>query len=104
MSADAGVERDASGLAHAFAVIAELAPAAARPASVSQTEHEALNVATVAGAIVAAALAREESRGAHTRRDFPERSDRFLGRLVLAGRAEPVFVPLPELATQEGSR
>ena len=35
-----------------------------------------------------------ESRGTHTRSDFPEPSAEFLGRFVFAGDAEPDFVPL----------
>ncbi len=104
MSAEVGVEREAVGLRRAAAVFTCLDQVAALPASSSQSEHEALNVAEVAAAIVAAALSREESRGAHTRRDFPAMSDRLRGRLVLTGRADPVFVPLPEMAAQEGLR
>ncbi|HLI15199.1 MAG TPA: L-aspartate oxidase [Acidimicrobiales bacterium] len=53
---------------------------------------ELANLLTVAAAVAAAALAREETRGSHTRRDFPERDDpRFRlrlvhGRLAAAGR------------------
>jgi L-aspartate oxidase len=45
---------------------------------------EIRNLARVASATCQAALAREESRGAHTRGDFPDRDDeRFRVRLVL---------------------
>jgi L-aspartate oxidase len=44
---------------------------------------EVRNLATVGAGLVAAALAREESRGCHTRTDFPETSPRFARRLVL---------------------
>jgi succinate dehydrogenase/fumarate reductase flavoprotein subunit len=44
--------------------------------------NELRNLATVAQALIAAAIAREESRGAHTRTDFPATSDRFRLRLV----------------------
>ena len=49
-------------------------------------------------AIVTAAAVREESRGSHTRRDFPKTSDEFLGRFVLRGAQPPVFVALPAFA------
>ena len=45
--------------------------------------HEVRNLATVGRALVAAALAREESRGAHTRSDFPDRSDALRLRFVV---------------------
>ncbi|MGI8983021.1 MAG: L-aspartate oxidase, partial [Acidimicrobiales bacterium] len=46
--------------------------------------HETRNLATVAAGVVAAALARQESRGCHTRTDFPEAAPAFARRLVLA--------------------
>jgi len=57
---------------------------------------EDANLLTVGRALVAAALAREESRGTHTRLDFPERSPRFDGRLVFSHGFTPTLVPLPE--------
>jgi L-aspartate oxidase len=45
---------------------------------------EVRNLATVGAGLVAAAIAREESRGCHTRTDFPETSPAFARRLVLA--------------------
>jgi L-aspartate oxidase len=42
-------------------------------------EYEARSLARVARAIVVSALAREESRGAHYRNDFPQRDDRRFG-------------------------
>jgi len=59
------------------------------------------NLLCVARAIVAAASAREESRGAHTRTDIPYTDDRWLGRLVVHGAARPRFVPLASLAVPE---
>jgi succinate dehydrogenase/fumarate reductase flavoprotein subunit len=41
----------------------------------TRREYEARSLARVARAIVACALAREESRGAHFRNDFPQRDD-----------------------------
>lgn len=44
---------------------------------------EVRNLATVGAGLVAAAIAREESRGCHTRTDFPETSPAFARRLVI---------------------
>ena len=56
--------------------------------------HELRNLLTVARCLIAAALAREESRGTHTRLDFPATSDAFAGRFFGIGAALE-FVPLP---------
>jgi L-aspartate oxidase len=88
MTRDAGVLRDRSSLEDALAHLATMDPA----------DREVGNLVVVSRALVGAALAREESRGTHTRVDFPERSAAFAGRLVFAGGASPVFVPLPEPA------
>jgi succinate dehydrogenase/fumarate reductase flavoprotein subunit len=47
---------------------------------------EARNLLTVADAIVQAALGREESRGAHSRLDFPERAEVARHSLVRRGQ------------------
>ncbi len=44
---------------------------------------EARNLTTVAAGLVAAATAREETRGCHTRTDFPETSPALARRFVL---------------------
>jgi L-aspartate oxidase len=44
--------------------------------------NELRNLATVGQALIGAAIAREESRGAHTRIDFPDTSDDFRLRFV----------------------
>ncbi len=67
---DAGLVRDAPGLAHAASVIAGWrGRALATP--VTEADHADANLLQVAAALVAAALARPESVGAHTRRDAP---------------------------------
>ena len=60
--------------------------------------HELRNLLTVARSLVAAALAREESRGTHTRLDYPETSHEFAGRFFGSGDT-PTFVPLPAEVT-----
>ena len=82
MSADAGVIRDAAGLARAAGSLQKLA---AQRSSEPRTESwEATNLLTVASALVAAASRRAETRGAHWREDCPERDDQnWCGHLDL---------------------
>ena len=54
-----------------------------------------IDLLRVSRAIVASATKRTESRGSHTRREFPDASDALLGRFVARGGAAPVFVALP---------
>jgi L-aspartate oxidase len=75
MTLGAGVVRDAPSLA----AVELTAPS---PADAVDT-CELRNLATVGTALVAAAAARQESRGCHTRRDFPETSPAMAGRLVV---------------------
>ncbi len=92
MSSDAGVLRSAAPLHDAEVTLNDLQTVIeALPARDPRT-YESLNLLRVARAITAGALAREESRGCHTRDDFPKSSDRQLGRYVIAGDLEPEFV------------
>lgn len=75
----AGVLRDAASLEQAAKLVADTLVAPPNP---SVAGHELHNLATVARAAVDAALRREESRGAHTREDFPETSPDFAHRIV----------------------
>ncbi len=83
MTTEAGVLRSAASLGLAAKVVAEVGEVvAASPPD--RAAVGVINLVTVAAAMVASAAAREESRGAHTRTDFPERDDeRWLCRLVL---------------------
>jgi L-aspartate oxidase len=75
------LRRDAAGLRAAGARLAALAAA-------GPVDPETANMLTVAQLIVAAALAREESRGGHYRTDFPETRAALAGRhTLIAGRA-----------------
>ena len=89
-----GVVRDGSGLRAAAAAIESLREevealavpggTAANPAWQEALDLE--NQLTVARVIVASALAREESRGAHYRADFPERDDERWLRTAITRR------------------
>jgi L-aspartate oxidase len=79
MTDGAGVVRDAASLLGAQAVVASLRrPGAPR----HPAEAEQANLVTVAAAVLAGALAREESRGGHFRSDFPRAEPSFELRLV----------------------
>lgn len=86
MTHDAGVLRDATSLTRASVALDAIAP----------VEPEVVSLWEVSRALVRSALAREESRGTHTRLDFPETSPDLAGRLVYAGGIGPSFVRLPE--------
>jgi len=80
---DAGIVRDAASLGRAAGALDALArqlrgyalPSAARTRAFNMTWHDWLNLSNLVSAsqaIVGAAVARENSRGAHFRADFPE--------------------------------
>ena len=79
MTRNAGVLREAASLAAAADDVAGLA--AVPTVATTVAEYELANLATVALGVISAAIAREESRGAHTRTDFPA-SDEVPVRLV----------------------
>ena len=83
---DAGIVRDAAGLQRAAGTLEALAgeldgyglPSAARDRGFNLAWHDVLNLGNliaVSRVIVQAAIARENSRGAHFRADFPEPGD-----------------------------
>jgi L-aspartate oxidase len=81
MTIEAGVLRSAESLERAARAAASAA-AVADPSS-DREACELRNLAEVARAVVAAATAREESRGAHTRTDFPDTVDAGRVRFVI---------------------
>ena len=89
MSLGAGVLRDASSLVGAGTVAREVLAGPTLPALPGTDGMELANLAEVALAVVAAATAREETRGCHTRGDFPETSPAFARRLVIGPTAGP---------------
>ncbi len=101
MATDAGVVRDAAGLDLAAKTLTDLSLLTRKLPPRAAASYEALNVLLVARAIVALAQARNESRGSHTRADYPEPDDALLGRFVFTGfraGADAALVPLAELA------
>jgi L-aspartate oxidase len=79
MSRGAGVLRSADSLRAAASELAGLGLTRAAPRTAS---WEATNLITVASALVAAAYARQETRGCHWREDFPAVGDEWRGHLA----------------------
>ena len=79
MTLNAGVLRSAESIA----IAADMCDGSI--SSDDRSAWELRNLATVGRAVCAAALAREESRGAHTRNDFPATSDELRVRFVFGG-------------------
>jgi L-aspartate oxidase len=90
MTRDAGVLRDASSLDRAAYALEVMTPTSVGEA----------NLLAVSVALVRAATARRESRGTHTRIDFPDAAAGLLGRFVFSGDAEPRFLPLAAAADE----
>jgi len=72
-----GIERSAAGLEAAATQLDQWQPSGA-----TMQDLETTNLLALARALVGAALARRESRGAHFREDFPETSANFRHSLV----------------------
>ena len=89
MTAGAGVLRDEGSLDLAEAelsAVADLAPSGCG-GPVAVADHEVANLIEVGAALVEAARWRRETRGAHTRRDFPGSDGAYRRRFVLEGGA-----------------
>jgi len=81
----AGIVRDGPTLAEAARLLS--AWEAALPAPTDRPSHELANLVLVGRLVTEAALQREESRGAHYRRDFPEPRPEWLRHLVFCRHA-----------------
>jgi L-aspartate oxidase len=75
MSRHVAVLRDAGSLATAAGALGAITRGLAEDVVASRRAWEGTNLLTVAGAVVAAATARTESRGCHRRTDYPESRD-----------------------------
>ena len=79
---DVGIVRSGSGLRNAVARLLQFGESL--PVANSRYSWEARNMQQTALLIARSALAREESRGAHCRSDFPAHNDaRFLKHSVM---------------------
>jgi len=83
MTGYAGVARDARSLAEADHHLTAAAEAL-DPADLSRQAHETRNLLAVGAAVVLAATAREETRGCHTRTDFPGTRADLAHRLAIS--------------------
>jgi succinate dehydrogenase / fumarate reductase flavoprotein subunit len=114
MQDDVGIVRNAQELERAIEAVAKLRERASRTAvpgnrhynSGWHTAQDLRNLLTTSELIARAALERKESRGAHTREDFPKREDAF-GKVNIVIRKgadgepsitqEPIYPVTPEL-------
>jgi L-aspartate oxidase len=81
---EVGIVRSGAGLKAAVEQLNRLAPNVAHPQT--RRAHEVQNLHTVGLLVARSALAREESRGAHYRTDFPAHNDaRFRKHSILTG-------------------
>jgi L-aspartate oxidase len=81
----AGIERNAAGLEAAARRLDQW-----QPSGTTMQDLETANLLALGRVLVAAALARRESRGAHFREDFPETSEGFRHSLVYCQEAKAV--------------
>ena len=95
-----GIIRDAEGLVQAIDALSALAPRCQAEGAPSRAGFESENLRLIALLAARAALAREESRGAHFRTDFPRKDDaRWTAHsLQRIGSAGVAHIPLGELA------
>jgi L-aspartate oxidase len=86
---NAGLLRDSAGLQHAAATLEGMRPQLAPNAlPADAAAASARNLHGVAQLIVQAAIAREESRGAHFRLDYPVRNDAQFGKHSVIANGE----------------
>jgi L-aspartate oxidase len=84
MTRGAGVLRDEDSLAATRDEVARVEARAWAGDAVTAEDWELRNLAAAARGLLAAATAREESRGAHTRQDFPAEDPDLRLRLIVS--------------------
>jgi L-aspartate oxidase len=99
MTEGAGVVRDAGSLAGASEAVGALISSLPAPDDRNPDGWELANLARVAEALLSAATARTESRGAHTRLDFPLTDPEQRVRLVHSGRHAGLPATEPDKVT-----
>jgi len=83
---DVGIVRTGSTLKKAVEILSQIAPRVAHPKN--RRAHEARNLQLIGSLVAGSALAREESRGAHYRLDFPTHNDgKFLKHTIIKGES-----------------
>lgn len=97
MTTGAGVLRDEASLTRTSVAVSRAAAVAA--AGSGAPAWELANLAAVAAALLASAEARTESRGAHTREDFPGTDPVLAARLVIGGEVRPAPAPAGRLSS-----
>jgi len=84
MWSDVGIVRARAGMQKAVKMLEEISPKLAQPNG--RRAHEAANIHQAALLVARSALAREESRGAHYRIDYPDHDDKkFLKHSIVRG-------------------
>lgn len=87
---DVGIVRSRTGMQNAVKALQEMAPRFANPAS--RRAYEAANLHTAGLLVARCALAREESRGAHYRLDYPDHDDKKFLKHSLVRADKVLFV------------
>jgi L-aspartate oxidase len=100
----AGLLRDAELLKSIDLTAATSYAAAVPSAQWTRREYEARSLARVAQAIVVSGLAREESRGAHYRNDYPKRDDARFGKHSHLAGDSVTFGPLIPAESQSNAQ
>ncbi|HTS05794.1 MAG TPA: FAD-binding protein [Candidatus Eisenbacteria bacterium] len=87
---EVGVARIRTGMQKAVKALEEMAPKLTHPKT--KRAHEAANLQLAALLVARSALAREESRGAHYRIDYPDHDDRKFLKHSVARNDKIVFI------------